>query len=64
MKKLITALVLLTATLVPGVAGATPPADPGEFGHHVASCAQEHGFDAAHNPGMHHGLAGWSGGGC
>jgi hypothetical protein len=31
-----------------------------EFGRHVAICAQSMGFSADHNPGMHHGYAGWS----
>ena len=38
-------------------------ADPGpdNFGQHVSTCAQTMGFDADHNPGMHHGASGWDG---
>lgn len=33
-----------------------------EFGQHVAQCAQlMGGFTGTHNPGMHHGFAGWNG---
>ena len=64
MKKLLIALIISSGFLVPGVAGATPPTEPGEFGQHIANCAQEHGFDAAHNPGMHRGRAGWDGASC
>lgn len=32
-----------------------------DFGQHVYTCAQAAGFDASHNPGMHHGYAGWDG---
>jgi len=53
------ATLLLTTTT--GVANAEDaPAAP-NFGHHVSSCGQTMGFDAAHNPGMHRGLAGWDG---
>jgi hypothetical protein len=31
------------------------------FGQHVADCAQTMGFNGEHNPGMHHGYAGWDG---
>jgi hypothetical protein len=65
MKKLLTAAVVISSGFVlPGVAGAAPPADPGDFGHHVANCAQEHGFDGEHNPGMHRGRADWDGAAC
>ncbi|WP_454852331.1 hypothetical protein [Promicromonospora soli] len=30
-----------------------------EFGQHVRECAQTMGFTGQHNPGMHHGYAGW-----
>ena len=30
-----------------------------DFGQHVRDCAQSMGFDGNHNPGMHHGYAGW-----
>ena len=35
-----------------------------EFGSHVAHCAQTHGFDGDHNPGVHQGRSGWSGTNC
>ena len=50
------AVALVTGTslaLQPGTAAA------GEFGQHVRHCAQHHGFDGSHNPGMHQGAAGW-----
>ncbi len=34
---------------------------PGDFGQHVRTCAQMMGFSGSHNPGMHHGNAGWTG---
>jgi hypothetical protein len=49
--------------LVPGTALAASSSDTTgrEYGQHVASCAHEMGgFDGAHNPGMHHGFAGWT----
>lgn len=42
-----------TLALQPGAAAA------GEYGQHVRQCAQEHGFDGSHNPGMHRGASGW-----
>ena len=30
-----------------------------DFGQHVRDCAKSMGFDGNHNPGMHHGYAGW-----
>ena len=32
-----------------------------DFGQHVRICAQAMGFAGGHNPGMHHGYAGWNG---
>lgn len=29
----------------------------GDFGQHVRTCAQTHGFSGTHNPGMHHGAS-------
>jgi hypothetical protein len=45
---------------------ATPAAQAGtatgaNFGQHVRTCAQTMGFTGSHNPGMHHGYAGWNG---
>lgn len=43
-------------------AASAQPAPAGmDFGQHVAECAQTMGFDAEHNPGMHHGFSGWDG---
>jgi len=35
-----------------------------DYGHHVAACARTMGFNGTHNPGMHHGFAGWDGTHC
>ena len=35
------------------------PATAGNFGQHVRTCAQTHGFSADDNPGMHKGITGW-----
>jgi hypothetical protein len=35
-----------------------------QFGQHVRVCAQTMGFNGDHNPGMHHGYAGWDGMNC
>lgn len=32
-----------------------------DFGQHVRTCAQAMAFAGSHNPGMHHGYAGWNG---
>lgn len=40
------------------------PAEAGTFGHHVAACAQTHGFSGSHNPGTHRGASDWDGTGC
>ena len=57
-------LVVLPAALLTTMTGAAnaeqAPAAP-NFGQHVSSCAQTMGFSASHNPGMHHGFAGWDG---
>ena len=52
---------LATVVLSTGAALALQPgvASAGEFGQHVRQCAQEHGFNGSHNPGMHRGAAGW-----
>lgn len=45
-----------------GIALAATPAAPataGDFGQHVSTCAQTHGFGADDNPGMHLGITGW-----
>lgn len=40
---------------------AAPPVGVPGFGQHVSACAQTMGFSGTHNPGMHHGAAGWDG---
>ena len=63
MRKLLAAAAIVVAVVsIPGVAGASEA--HAEFGHHVVTCVHEHGFDGAHNPGMHHGAAGWDGSTC
>ena len=54
-----------TAALTVGaaalVAGAATPADAdNQFGEHVRTCAQTHGFNGVDNPGMHQGYSGWT----
>ena len=56
------AVAVLLAT--PAIAQAQPTqAGPG-FGQHVSQWAQTMGFNADHNPGMHHGVSGWDGTQC
>ena len=55
----VAAAVLVGAMVLPGVASADPGTSGGDFGHHVVMCAQTMGFNGQHNPGMHHGFAGW-----
>ncbi|MBC7678755.1 MAG: hypothetical protein H7233_07175 [Pseudorhodobacter sp.] len=50
----------LFALAAPATAAAAPDDVPG-FGVHVFACAQSMGFGGSHNPGMHHGAAGWDG---
>ncbi len=50
------------ATLGAGIALIALPAAPataGDFGQHVRTCAQTHGFSADRNPGTHQGITGW-----
>lgn len=57
------AATLATATFViatPAAAHADAATGAG-FGQHVRTCAQTMGFTGDHNPGMHHGYAGWAG---
>ena len=51
----------ITAALVltPAIASAGTGTGQ-EFGQHVRECAQTMGFNGTHNPGMHHGFAGWN----
>ena len=57
-----TALSVATLGLVPATAEAATGS--GSFGQHVRTCAQTMGFSGLHNPGMHHGAAGWDGMAC
>jgi hypothetical protein len=55
--------VTFTAALVlaaPAAALANEPTGA-QYGQHVRQCAQIMGFTGEHNPGMHHGFAGWDG---
>ncbi len=56
----VTTAVLTGLLLTPAAAvAAGPPDEP--FGQHVRTCAQTEGLSGSHNPGMHHGYAGWDG---
>jgi hypothetical protein len=63
MNRLIASLAV-AAALVVGSAAAGGAATGRDFGAHVATCAQTVGFSADHDPGMHHGYAGWPGDTC
>lgn len=47
------------ALLLPPSTASASTATTDDFGQHVRQCAQTMGFSRAHNPGMHHGAAGW-----
>jgi hypothetical protein len=53
-------ILILTVTAAAAAALATPSAaaaaDGRRYGQHVVHCAQDVGFDDAHNPGMHQGF--------
>ena len=57
------AIVVLPAALfaLAAPAAAARPGDVPGFGAHVSACAQPMGFSGSHNPGTHHGAAGWDG---
>ncbi len=59
----LSAALVAVATTVLSLAAATPASAAGtsNFGQHVRTCAQTMGFSGTHNPGMHHGAAGWTG---
>ncbi len=62
MRLLVTAAaVLLALSAGTGLALAS---DGGVFGQHVSQCAQTHGFNGDHNPGMHRGHSGAHSGEC
>lgn len=56
-------LLVAGAALFAAAASAAPAhaATGAEFGEHVRACAQTMGLTGTHNPGMHHGNAGWDG---
>ena len=64
MRKLLAFTAMTVATLVVPAAGVASAAPGRDFGQHVATCAQTHGFDGTLNPGMHLGFAGWDGSNC
>ena len=62
-KSLIRAASVVAATAALALASpavATAAGSGADFGQHVRGCAQSMGFDGTHNPGMHHGYAGWN----
>jgi len=60
----VTALAGATVVLASPAPAAADQAAGADFGQHVRVCAQTMGFTGAHNPGMHHGYAGWDGMSC
>jgi hypothetical protein len=56
----VVAAAALAVTTV-GLAVPASAADDDNFGQHVRTCVQTIGFSGSHNPGMHHGAAGWDG---
>jgi hypothetical protein len=59
LRMLLVAGALIAMSTVTANLATAQPTVPGEFGHHVSTCAQTMGFDGTHNPGMHRGAAGW-----
>ncbi len=57
---------LVGSTLAFGLAPTAwaDPAPRADYGQHVSQCAQAMGFSGEMNPGMHQGLAGWTGAEC
>ena len=60
--RLLTIALVMASLAVPAVPALASP--PSNFGQHVSDCAQTMGFSGSHNPGMHHGAAGWDGEAC
>ena len=56
-----TILLAGAATVLTFALPGTAFAAPADYGQHVRHCAQTMGFSGGHNPGMHHGNAGWDG---
>jgi len=66
MRRVVQIAIAVTALAAPMI-GASAWADEsaaGSFGQHVSECAGQLGFSGDHNPGMHHGAAGWNGTSC
>ena len=55
----VTGAAVIAVLMLPGSASADTGSTGRDFGSHVVMCAQGMGFDGQHNPGMHHGFAGW-----
>lgn len=51
--------VALVAAVLLGAGAAAPAHADDAFGQHARQCEKTMGFDGVHNPGMHHGAAGW-----
>jgi len=57
----VTAIAAATLALAAPTAAMADTGTGSQFGQHVRVCAQTMGFNGDHNPGMHHGYAGWDG---
>lgn len=57
--KTLIAVSLIGSSLLVAAPAQAAPAPAASYGQHVAGCARGMGFDGTHNPGMHHGKAGW-----
>lgn len=55
----VSGVAVVAVLLLPVPASAVTGSTGRDFGQHVVMCAQGMGFDGQHNPGMHHGFAGW-----
>ena len=51
--------VLVGVVVLPAAASADAATTRSDFGGHVVMCVQTMGLNGQHNPGMHHGFAGW-----
>ena len=51
--------VLAGVVVLPAAASAAAATTRSDIGDHVGMCVQTMGFNGQHNPGMHHGFAGW-----
>jgi hypothetical protein len=64
MRRLLIAGTLVAGLFVSATATQAGASTGRDYGQHVAACAQAMGFNGTHNPGMHHGFAGWDGTHC